>query len=64
MSHTHNHKILLFYKQWISYSGFVEEGRVRKANWFAGQWKDEINMGILVEDWTEMRKAAEILISY
>ncbi|KJA23695.1 hypothetical protein HYPSUDRAFT_137420 [Hypholoma sublateritium FD-334 SS-4] len=40
--------------------GFVEEGRIRKVNWFAGQWKDEINMGILVEDWTEMKKAAGI----
>ena len=60
MSCKHDRDILVNYKQWISYSGFVEEGCIRKVNWFAGQWKDEINMGILIEDWTEMRKAAEI----
>lgn len=43
-----------------SRSGFVEEGCMHKANWLAGRWTDEINMGILFEDWTEMKKAAEI----
>jgi len=44
----------LYVKQSIdSYfgSGFVEEGRKRKANWLDGTWHDSIYMGILEEDW-------------
>lgn len=37
-------------------SGFVEEGRLRKANWVNGVWRDVILMGVLVDDWTELRK--------
>ncbi|KIM42296.1 hypothetical protein M413DRAFT_57698, partial [Hebeloma cylindrosporum] len=28
-------------------SGFIQEGRQRKANWVNGAWKDIIQMGIL-----------------
>ncbi|KAL4246630.1 Acyl-CoA N-acyltransferase [Abortiporus biennis] len=31
--------------------GFVEEGRLRKANWVDGKWVDIILMSILDEDW-------------
>ncbi|KJA22154.1 hypothetical protein HYPSUDRAFT_77508 [Hypholoma sublateritium FD-334 SS-4] len=51
-----NDKAIAVYRK----CGFVEEGRMRKANWFAGQWKDEIYMGILIEDWTETKKVAKI----
>ncbi|PPQ89473.1 hypothetical protein CVT25_011999 [Psilocybe cyanescens] len=35
--------------------GFIEEGRQRKAVWINGGWKDNILMGILVDEWKEMR---------
>jgi hypothetical protein len=38
------------------FSGFVQEGRQRKANWVEGAWKDIIQMGILVEEWNDARK--------
>ncbi|CAL1712835.1 unnamed protein product [Somion occarium] len=31
--------------------GFVEEGRIRKANWVDGEWRDVILMGILEDEW-------------
>ncbi|KJA18760.1 hypothetical protein HYPSUDRAFT_44924 [Hypholoma sublateritium FD-334 SS-4] len=38
--------------------GFIDEGRLRKAYWVGGQWKDYINMGILIEDWIEKEQVA------
>jgi len=32
------------------FSGFVEEGTMRKAGWANGKWRDTIYMGILVEE--------------
>lgn len=40
-------------------SGFVEEGRIRKATWIEGQWRDIILMGILDEDWAARNQAWE-----
>lgn len=34
-------------------SGFVEEGRQRKAIWRNGGWKDVIIMGLLIDDWAK-----------
>ncbi|KAK7681559.1 hypothetical protein QCA50_015291 [Cerrena zonata] len=31
--------------------GFVEEGRIRKANWVDGEWRDVVLMAILDEEW-------------
>jgi RimJ/RimL family protein N-acetyltransferase len=31
--------------------GFVEEGRIREANFQDGKWWDVINMGILAREW-------------
>ncbi|KDR72551.1 hypothetical protein GALMADRAFT_73814 [Galerina marginata CBS 339.88] len=39
--------------------GFVEEGRQRKANWVNGAWRDIIFMGILAEDWAELKKSEQ-----
>ncbi|KAF8899797.1 acyl-CoA N-acyltransferase [Gymnopilus junonius] len=36
--------------------GFVEEGRLRKVTWVNGAWRDIHLMGILAEEWTELRK--------
>jgi len=41
------------------YSGFVEEGRKRKANFFNGAWQDSIYMGLLEEEWFERSKAED-----
>jgi len=40
-------------------SGFVEEGRKRKANFFNGAWQDSIYMGLLEEEWFEKSKAED-----
>ncbi|KAJ7583037.1 acyl-CoA N-acyltransferase [Mycena floridula] len=32
--------------------GFIEEGRMRKANWTPNGWEDIVIMAILEEDWT------------
>jgi RimJ/RimL family protein N-acetyltransferase len=37
-------------------SGFVEEGRERRANFQDGRWWDMISMGILEEEWREQNK--------
>jgi len=47
-----NERAMTVYKKY----GFVEEGRQRKVNWVNGAWRDIILMGILAEDWTELRK--------
>ena len=41
-------------------SGFVLEGRERKAlrPIDDGVWKDIINMGMVIDDWIEMKKRA------
>ncbi|KAG6808994.1 hypothetical protein H0H92_002061 [Tricholoma furcatifolium] len=36
--------------------GFVEEGRIRKAVWIDGSWRDRIHMGILEEEWVARLK--------
>ncbi|PPQ92931.1 hypothetical protein CVT25_000128 [Psilocybe cyanescens] len=46
-----NDRAVAVYKK----SGFIEEGRQRKALWINGGWKDIIEMGILVEEWKEMQ---------
>jgi RimJ/RimL family protein N-acetyltransferase len=33
------------------FRGFVEEGRVREANYQDGKWWDIVNMGILAREW-------------
>ncbi|TRM63283.1 acyl-CoA N-acyltransferase [Schizophyllum amplum] len=40
-------------------TGFVEEGRKRKAVWQDGAWVDMIDMGILYEDWAAARKVTQ-----
>ncbi|KAF9477326.1 acyl-CoA N-acyltransferase [Pholiota conissans] len=32
-------------------SGFTDEGRERKARWQNGEWRDNILLGVLVDDW-------------
>ncbi|KAH8104693.1 acyl-CoA N-acyltransferase [Cristinia sonorae] len=39
--------------------GFVEEGRVRKAHWVDGAWRDLILLGILDEEWWSRQKQSE-----
>ncbi|PPQ94702.1 hypothetical protein CVT25_009557 [Psilocybe cyanescens] len=46
-----NDRAVALYKK----TGFIEEGRQRKALWINGGWKDIIEMGILVEEWKEMQ---------
>ncbi|KAF8970124.1 acyl-CoA N-acyltransferase [Flammula alnicola] len=46
-----NERAIAVYKK----IGFINEGRQRKARWCNGAWSDIIQMGILMEDWTEMR---------
>ncbi|MEV7418343.1 GNAT family protein [Streptomyces sp. NPDC089919] len=38
-------------------AGFVREGVRRRAGWVYGQWKDEVILGLLAEDWTEVPEA-------
>lgn len=38
------------------FSGLVEEGRKRKANWIDGKWEDIVFMGILEEEWAAQQK--------
>ena len=35
----------------LDISGFVTEGRKRKANWADGGWEDVLDMAILEEEW-------------
>lgn len=37
------------------FSGFVQEGRLRKHLWRSGKWLDLIQMGILKEEWEELQ---------
>ncbi|KAK7056749.1 hypothetical protein VNI00_002466 [Paramarasmius palmivorus] len=37
-------------------SGFIEEGRHRKAIWYEGRWVDIILMSILEEEWAARRQ--------
>jgi RimJ/RimL family protein N-acetyltransferase len=38
--------------------GFVEEGRLRQAEWRDGHYVDTVLMGILREDWERLRQSA------
>jgi len=49
-----NERALNLYKK----VGFVEEGRLRKANWIDGAWRNVVLMGILDEEWSA-RKAGQ-----
>ena len=40
-----------------STSGFVEEGRKRKAIWIGGKWEDLVEFGMLDEEWLAGTKA-------
>ncbi|KAH9485804.1 Spermidine N(1)-acetyltransferase [Psilocybe cubensis] len=45
-----NDRAIAVYKK----QGFIEEGRQRKAIWSNGGWIDNIQMGMLVDDWKEL----------
>ncbi|RDB17920.1 Spermidine N(1)-acetyltransferase [Hypsizygus marmoreus] len=36
--------------------GFIEEGRIRKAVWIDGGWRDTIHMGILDDEWAVIKQ--------
>lgn len=38
------------------FRGFVEEGRLRKALWFDGEWIDIVLMSILEDEWAERQR--------
>ncbi|KAI0789763.1 acyl-CoA N-acyltransferase [Abortiporus biennis] len=48
----HNERAIHVYKK----LGFVEEGRLRKANWVDGRWVDVVIMSILDEEWWDSHK--------
>ncbi|KAL4246629.1 Acyl-CoA N-acyltransferase [Abortiporus biennis] len=48
----HNERAINVYKK----LGFVEEGRLRKANWVDGRWVDVVIMSILDEEWWDSHK--------
>jgi RimJ/RimL family protein N-acetyltransferase len=35
--------------------GFVEEGRIRHDVWFNGEWFDRVELGMLEDEWRELR---------
>jgi RimJ/RimL family protein N-acetyltransferase len=35
-------------------AGFTEEGVLRHAAWFDGRFVDEVVLGLVVDDWTEV----------
>lgn len=37
-------------------SGFVEEGVHRKIVWIDGEWRDTYFMGILEEEWKDLKR--------
>jgi RimJ/RimL family protein N-acetyltransferase len=67
-----NERALAVYKKWFvngagrqlrrrtddDCSGFVQEGRRRKAVWQDGDWHDFLSMAILEEDWKEAKRTA------
>ncbi|CEJ89548.1 hypothetical protein VHEMI05389 [[Torrubiella] hemipterigena] len=47
-----NEKAIGMYKK----VGFVEEGRMREALYFDGEWRDALSMSILRQEWDEIQK--------
>ncbi|KAF9561405.1 acyl-CoA N-acyltransferase [Agrocybe pediades] len=47
-----NERAIAVYKQ----VGFIQEGVMRKTRWSNGRWIDEIQMGILVDDWRKLQE--------
>jgi RimJ/RimL family protein N-acetyltransferase len=35
--------------------GFVEEGKIRQEIWFEGEFYDRIELGMLEDEWRELR---------
>ncbi|KAL0580103.1 hypothetical protein V5O48_001879 [Marasmius crinis-equi] len=48
---SHNVAAIALYKK----IGFVEEGRKRKSTWVGGKWEDFISMGILEDEWAQLK---------
>ncbi|KAL0580104.1 hypothetical protein V5O48_001880 [Marasmius crinis-equi] len=49
---SHNVSAIALYKK----IGFVEEGRRRKSIWVSGKWEDFVLMGILEDEWEQLKQ--------
>lgn len=55
-THSENLRAMACYRA----SGFIEEGRLRSQLWSAGKFVDEVDMGILKEEWEKRSESGNL----